>query len=129
VLRFWVNFIKNSPENVNEILQILRLCFHEMLGPELVELASYPTVRANIPFVKYLTDNYDRKKLQAYGFDLDESTSKARSSRSRDENVRQNNSMASLVEDFRTKDSSDILNNVTKQVYQKTPEEKAEFYL
>jgi hypothetical protein len=75
-----------------------------MLNPELVELASYPAVRANIPFVKYLTENYDRKQLQVYGFDLDEPILKARSSRSRpDENTRQNNSMVSLVEDFKNK--------------------------
>jgi hypothetical protein len=130
VLRFWVNFIKDSLENVNEILQILRLCFHDILNPELVELASHPAVRANTPFIKYLTDNYDRKQLQVYGFDLDEPNMKPRLSRSRhDENSRYNNSMATLVEDFKNKESSDILNNVAKQAYQKTPEEKAEFYL
>lgn len=36
VLRFWVNFIKDSHEGVNEILQVIMLCFRGPLSPELL---------------------------------------------------------------------------------------------
>ena len=80
VLRFWVNFIKDSHEGVNEILQVLMLCFHGTLSSELlVELAAHHSVRTNGMFIKYLLQHYDRKSLQVYGFDLDESALKPRS--------------------------------------------------
>lgn len=95
VLRFWVNFIKDSHEGVNEILQVIMLCFRGPLSPELlVELASHHSVRTNKPFIKYLLENYDRKSLLVYGFDLDESALKPRPSSRlsrRDENRPNNN--------------------------------------
>jgi hypothetical protein len=81
ILRFWVNFIKDNSEGANEILQVLMLCFHGGLPSELlVELAAHHSVRSNTAFIKYLLQHYDRKNLQVYGFDLDESALKARSS-------------------------------------------------
>lgn len=70
VFRFWINLIKDSGVHVDEILKILRACFHDILRSELVELATYPTVRNNKDFIKYLTETYDLKTLQVYGFDV-----------------------------------------------------------
>lgn len=72
VFRFWINLIKDSSVYADQILKILRSCFHEILRSELVELATYPAVRNNKDFIKYLMETYDVKTLQVYGFDVEE---------------------------------------------------------
>lgn len=131
LLRFWVNSIKDSPDCVNEILQVLMLSFRGGFSSELlVELATHQSVRSNAAFLKCLLENYDRKSLQVYGFDLGESAIKPRLSHSRrNENYPTNNGVEMMLESFRTKESGDIIAEIGRLAYPKSQEEKAEFYV
>lgn len=129
-----MNFIKDSRDGVNEILQVLMLCFHGALPSELlVELAAHQSVRSNSAFIKYLFQHYDRRSLQVYGFDIDESAIKARSSvrlSRRDENHRPtNNRLIELVDCFRTKDTAEVMAEIGRATYPKSSDEKALFYV